>query len=98
MADYILSKKALSDLRNIWNYTVETWSEEQADIYYQNLIQAFEAIASRPESAGHSYEEVRSGYRGCHSGRHIIFYRVLKNGKVRIVRILHERMDFGRHL
>ena len=98
MAEYVLSKKALSDLRSIWNYTVETWSEEQADAYYRDLIQAFEAIANRPESAGHSYEEVRSGYRGRHSGRHIIFYRVLKSGKVRIVRILHERMDFGRHL
>lgn len=98
MADYILSQKALSDLRSIWNYTVETWSEEQADSYYQNLVQAFETIAKRPESAGHSYEDVRCGYRGCHSGKHIIFYRVLRNGKVRIVRILHERMDFGRHL
>ena len=98
MGDYILSKKALADLRSIWNYTVETWSEEQADIYYRNLIQAFETIADRPDSAGHSYEDVRSGYRGCHSGKHIIFYRVLKNGKVRIVRILHERMDFVRHL
>lgn len=98
MADYILSKKTLADLRSIWNYTVETWSEEQADIYYRNLIQAFETIADRPDSAGHSYEEVLSGYRGCHSGRHTIFYRVLKNGKVRIVRILHERMDFGQHL
>lgn len=98
MADYILSKKALSDLRSIWNYTVETWSEEQADIYYQNLVQSFELIAKRPDSAGHSYENVRSGYRGCHSGRHIIFYRILKDGKVRIVRILHERMDFGRRL
>lgn len=54
MADYILSKKALSDLRSIWNYTVETWSEEQADSYYQNLVQAFQTIAERPESAGHS--------------------------------------------
>ena len=98
MADYILSKKALSDLRSIWNYTVETWSEEQADIYYQNLVQSFELIAKRPDSAGHSYENVRSGYRGCHSGRHIIFYRILKDGKVRIARILHERMDFGRRL
>ena len=29
---------------------------------------------------------------------HLIFYRVLKNEKVKIIRILHERMDFGRHL
>ena len=98
MVKYSLSKKALTDLRNIWNYTVETWSEEQADRYYQDLIHAIESIASDPESIGRSYEEVRTGYRGLHSGRHIVFYRILSNKRVRIIRILHERMDFRRHL
>ena len=98
MAGYILSEKALDDLRKIWNYTLETWSEEQADAYYHGLIASFEYIANHPNLVGHSYEEVREGYRGLHSGRHIIFYRVMDNGKVRIIRILHERMDFGRHL
>lgn len=98
MAEYILSKKASEDLCKIWNYTTETWSEEQADTYYHNLIQSIEHIAKKPESTGRSYDEVRPGCRGFHSGRHIIFYRVLKSGKTRIIRILHERMDYGRHL
>lgn len=98
MADYILSKKAQKDLQKIWNYTVDKWSEEQADSYYQDLVLSFEYIASRPASVGRSYEEVREGYRGLHCGHHIVFYRILKNGKARIIRILHERMDFGRHL
>ena len=98
MAKYILSKKAQEDLRKIWYYTVDTWSEKQADIYFHSLIQSFESIADDPYSVGRSYEEVRVGYRGLRSGRHIIFYRILKNGNARIIRILHERMDFGRHL
>lgn len=98
MANYILSKKAQEDLRKIWYYTVDTWSEKQADIYFHNLIQSFESIADDPNSVGRSYEEVRAGYRGLRSERHIIFYRVLKNGKARIIRIFHERMDFERHL
>ena len=98
MADYILSKKAQEDLRKIWYYTVETWSEKQADIYFHDLVQSLNLIADDPNTVGRSYEEVRAGYRGFRSGRHIIFYRILKNGKARIVRILHERMDFGRHL
>lgn len=97
MANYILSKKAQEDLLKIWLYTVETWSGRQADIYYNNLIQSFEYISDNPDNAGRSYEEVRFNYRGVHCGRHIIFYRKLKNGRVRIIRILHEKMDFGRH-
>lgn len=98
MVDYILSKKAQEDLLKIWFYTVENWSGKQAEIYYNNLIQSFEYIADNPDIAGRSYEEVRPNYRGVSSGKHIVFYRKLKNGKIRIIRILHEKMDFGRHL
>ena len=98
MADYILSKKASEDLIKIWYYTMNTWSEEQADIYFQNFIQSFEYIANSPDSVGRSYDYVRTCYRGFRSGKHIIFYRTLKNRKIRIIRILHERMDFERHL
>ena len=98
MGDYILSKKAQDDLVNIWDYTVETWSEKKADVNFQNLFSAFENIASHPTSAGRSYEDVKVGYRGLHCGRHIVFYRIQKNGKARVIRVLHERMDFGKHL
>lgn len=98
MDKYILSKKAQEDLVKIWSYTVETWSEKQADVYFQNLVLAFENIASKPTTIGRSYEDVKAGYRGLHCGRHIVFYRILKNGKVRVIRVLHERMDFGKHL
>ena len=97
MANYILSKKAQDDLRKIWYYTVDTWSEKQADMYFHNLFHALDSIANAPSSVGRSYEDVRAGYRGLRSGRHIIFFRILKNGKARIIRILHERMDFERH-
>ena len=98
MSNYILSKKASDDLAKIWNYTIETWSERQADTYFQNIIQAIEYIANNSHSAGRSYDDVRLGCRGFRIGRHIIFYRTLTSGKIRIIRILHEKMDFGRHL
>lgn len=98
MANYILSKKAQDDLVKIWDYTVETWSVKQAEFYFQNLFQAFNEIGGSPTSVGRSYEDVKTEYRGLHCGRHIVFYRILKNGRARIVRFLHESMDFGRHL
>lgn len=39
MAKYSLTNKAVEDLSDIWNYTFDHWSERQADIYYQMLIE-----------------------------------------------------------
>ena len=41
--------------------------------------------------------EVRAGYHKYRAGSHFLFYRVTSGG-VEVVRILHERMDFGWHL
>jgi toxin ParE1/3/4 len=46
---------------------------------------------------GRDCGHIRDGYRKYASGSHVLFYRLADDG-VDIVRILHERMDFGRHL
>ena len=38
MAEYIINEKALEDLNNIWIYTTENWTLEQADRYYNLII------------------------------------------------------------
>jgi toxin ParE1/3/4 len=40
---------------------------------------------------------VRSGYLKYRSGSHFVFYRLTEGG-IDVVRILHTRMDFERHL
>ena len=98
MAEYIISEKAQADLSDIWNYTVETCSENQADRYMRLLFGELDKITLDPYHCGQSYEYVRLGYRGVRAGKHIIFYKILDNGKVRIIRILHQKMDFPRNL
>ena len=98
MAEYNISEKAQADLSDIWNYTVETWSENQADLYMRLLFGELDKITLDPYHCGQSYEYVRLGYRGVRAGKHIIFYKILDNGKVRIIRILHQKMDYFRHL
>ena len=39
MAKYYLTNKAVDDLTKIWNYTFDQLSEQQADKYYQMLIE-----------------------------------------------------------
>jgi len=49
MARYFLSKKAIEDLSGIWNYHLETWSEDQADKYYNMLIAVCQQLSDEQE-------------------------------------------------
>ncbi len=95
MAKYHLTNKAVEDLANIWNYTYDTWSEEQADKYYRELLEMCQWIANHPE-LGKSYEGVTQTLSGYKINKHIIFYRKMNPKYVEITRILHEMMDFKR--
>ena len=88
---FVISKKAVSDLQEIWLYTVEKWSIEQADRYYNLIVDEINYICKNI-NAGKSMEHVRKGYRASKIKSHFIFYRVLKD-TIEVIRILHERMD-----
>lgn len=92
MAKFKFTNNAVKDLAEIWNYTVETWSENQADKYYRFLINACHLIAKKPE-LGETYQEIFPGLRGKIISKHIIFYRIIDDQTIEITRILHERMD-----
>ena len=49
MAKYLLTNKAVEDLTQIWNYTIDKWSESQADNYYKMLLDYFNDIAHNPD-------------------------------------------------
>lgn len=93
---YVISKKAISDLDEIWLYTVEKWSVEQANRYYNLIIDEINYICKKP-TAGRRLEDTRKGYQVSKVKSHLIFYRVVKN-VVEVVRILHERMDIETQL
>jgi toxin ParE1/3/4 len=92
MARFELTKKAVEDLADIWNYTYENWSENQADKYYQLLIESFKEIACNPR-IGKNYSGIVESLRGFKVGRHIVFFREMEGLKIEIIRILHEQMD-----
>ena len=93
MAKYHLTNKAVEDLSDIWEYTVDTWSERQADDYYNMLIASFQRITENPQLFGLKYEEIAEGLHGYRANKHIIFYRILADEDILIIRILHQRMD-----
>lgn len=97
MAKYELTNKAVADLNGIWEYTVENWSENQADRYYNMVLDICQDIANNPE-LGKKYDEIKSDLFGLKANRHVIFYRKSEVNPIEITRILHERMDLKRRI
>jgi len=92
------SNKAVEDLSSIWDYTFTQWSENQADEYYVMLISACNRLLYPSVISNRSYEEISEGLLGVKAGHHLIFYNILENDDVMIIRILHEKMDVKQHL
>ncbi|PIB38050.1 type II toxin-antitoxin system RelE/ParE family toxin [Maribacter sp. 4G9] len=94
---YHISKQAIDDLNDIWIYTFHKWSKEQADRYYNVIIDEIEFIANN-YPIGKSAEQTRKNYRVTKIKSHLIFYRKVENDIVEIVRVLHQRMDVKKRL
>ncbi|MBU2927103.1 type II toxin-antitoxin system RelE/ParE family toxin [Winogradskyella psychrotolerans] len=94
---YRISQQAIEDLDKIWIYTLNKWSKEQADRYYDVIIAEIEFIADN-YLIGKSAEQTRKNYRVTKIKSHLIFYRKLDNEIVEIVRVLHQSMDIKKGL
>jgi toxin ParE1/3/4 len=90
--NYKLSKEAQNDLEQIWLYTLENWSIDQADRYFNLLIDEMEYLCLKPNS-GFNFSYIRTGYWRTKVKSHFIFYRINQANQLEIIRVLHERMD-----
>lgn len=95
---YKISTEASKDLENIWLYTLDTWSFEQADKYYNLIMDEIEYIAQNPE-IGKDYSPIREGYFRTRVKLHFIFYKInTPENLIEIIRILHQQMDIDSRL
>ena len=92
MAEYTISEKALEDLNNIWIYTAENWSVEQANRYYNLIVDEIEYVSENLENAK-DFKNVRKNYKFSKVKSHLVFYKKTENTEMEVVRILHEKMD-----
>ena len=83
------------DLEDIWLYTLDTWSRDQADRYYYSILDAVEQLAAG-NLVGRD-EPVREGYFKHPVGRHFIYY-LKGHEEIIIMRVLHQMMDAKRHI
>ena len=92
-----LTQKAYEDLKGIAIYTQENWGKSQRVHYVKMLDDAFHELSNNPEH-GVKIDDIREGYYKYRIGRHLIFYRMISEHDIEIVRILHQRMDIESRL
>lgn len=89
-------RRAQADLDDIRDYSVEQFGIARAIAYLDAIEAAFRRILSFPE-IGVARQDLRPGLRTLSCQQHRIYY-VVDGDRIRIMRVLHQRMDEGRHL
>lgn len=97
MSRYIISEKAISDLKGIWSYTVKKWSVEQADKYYNIILDNIEYVVDNYHMTI-DFGSIKEGYKYSKVKSHLIFFKKTEGDLIEVIRILHERMDLPNRL
>ncbi|AOH82727.1 plasmid stabilization protein [Sphingomonas panacis] len=92
MAAWRIQEAADRRLDDIYTYTRDTWGDVQADLYLRGLFACFDDIAARRLVWRAVPRELGVDGFYCRYEHHYIYWRVLPDGAVGIVTILHERM------
>jgi toxin ParE1/3/4 len=92
MRSFRVQRIAGHRIDEIYAYTRDQWGEEQAERYIEGLFSRFEAIAA--ESFPWRAIPAELGVSGfvCKYEHHFIYWKVLADGSIGIVTVLHERM------
>lgn len=93
MAGFRILHAAGVRLDEIYDYSRDVWGEPQAQRYVRKLFACFGDIVARrlPWRAIPSDFGIDGYYARCE--RHYVYWRVLSDGEIGIVTILHERMQ-----
>lgn len=92
MASYRVQQAASRRIDEIYVYTRDIWGPDQAERYIRGMFTRFEHIATRQIPWRDVPPEFNVDGFYCRYEHHYIYWRVLTDGAVGIVTILHERM------
>ena len=97
-----ISEFAKKDLQKIGKYTLKEWGALQKKYYLGLFKQSFKTLSHTVSgdsivSFGKSRDEIDSGLLSFIVKKHIVYYRESEQAFI-IIRILHSRMDPGKHL
>ena len=91
-----LTDIARADLKSIRRYSTRTWGQDQTSRYMSAIRDTLKKLV-RGSVVTRNREDLRPGLQMATSGRHGIFLEA-DQSRVLVVRVLHDRMDYRRHL
>jgi toxin ParE1/3/4 len=89
---YRVQRVAGDRLDEIYVYTRDRWGETQAERYITGMFARFEAIAAREFPWRTIPAEFAVSGFFCKYEHHVIYWKILGDGTVGIVTVLHQRM------
>lgn len=92
----IIAPAAKADLKDIYQYGLRQWGQQQSDSYLENLEEHFWMLTEQP-LIGVERPDLLTDMRSLPIESHTLFYRA-RSGTVEIIRVLHGRQDPQRHL
>ena len=92
LSGYRLTPMAEADLEDIWLYTAQTWSPDQADTYIDNLVRVIETLVAMPTIA-RERDEFDPPVRIHPAAAHLIIYRI-EEAFLTVIRILGGRQNW----
>jgi len=87
-----ITVQAESDLSDIFDYTLKVWGEKQCQAYLQMLEIMFDKL-SENILMGEEVDYILTGYRKYPAGKHLIFYKIINDTDVEVIKVLHQSMD-----
>lgn len=93
---YRLYPKAVDDLESIYMYSMREFGLKRTEDYIFAIEESFQHLADDPLIA-RKCDDVRKGLRAYNIGSHIIFFTITDHG-IAAIRLLHQSMDYNRHL
>jgi toxin ParE1/3/4 len=91
-----LRPRAQQDIDQTWSYSVESFGHEKAIEYIDAIRQTLELLCRNP-GLSRQAEGGRANLRKYPAGSHMIYFHMNETA-IDVVRILHSRMDWPRHM
>ena len=91
-----LTEIACADLKSIRRYSQRAWGPDRTAQYMANLRDTLKGLLAGTV-VSRNRDDLRPGLQMATSGRHCVFFEA-DQSRVLVVRVLHDRMDYQRHL
>jgi toxin ParE1/3/4 len=87
---------ARADLKSIRRYSQKLWGPDRTAQYMAKLRDTMKGLVAGTV-VSRNRDDLRPGLQMATSGRHCVFFEA-DDSRILVVRVLHDRMDYPRHL